>query len=46
MLRWSLFDHDTAIRMMEHAGCVFGDNPFVAKVQDEDNQHVKDHLLA
>lgn len=46
MLRWSLFDHDTALRMMEHAGCVFGYNPFLSKKQDADTQHVKDHLLA
>ncbi len=45
MLRWSLFDHDTALRMMEDAGCVFGDNPFEMK-KDERTQHIKDHLLA
>ena len=46
MLRWSLFDHDTALRMIEEAGCVFGENPFVMKKQDEKTQHIKDHLLA
>ena len=45
MLRWSLFDHDTALRMIEDAGCVFGDNPFRMKM-DEETQHIKDHLLA
>ena len=46
MLRWSLFDHDTALKMIEHAGCEFGCNPFLSKKQDAENQHVKDHLLA
>ena len=45
MLRWSLFDHDTALRMIEDTGCVFGDNPFRMKM-DEETQHIKDHLLA
>ena len=45
MLRWSLFDHNTALRMIEDAGCVFGDNPFRMKM-DEETQHIKDHLLA
>ena len=46
MLRWSLFDHDTALRMIREAGCVFGENPFLMKRQDETVQHIKDHLVS
>lgn len=46
MLRWSLFDHDTALRMIEEAGCVFGENPFTMKKQDAEVQHIKDHLVS
>lgn len=46
MLRWSLFDHDTALKMISDSGCEFGDNPFIRKIQDKETEHVKEHLLA